>query len=366
MRIACHNGARIWGGQERATVRLLAGLRDRGHEVVLLCNSDVVIEQALERGVPARRCVIGGDAMVPHAFMLARVLRRIRPDVFMVGTYKKLFLAALGARMAGVPRVVVRIGLESDTPSRHAKYRFALRRWTDGVVVIAQGMVASFAELDGFGAEKVTVIHNGVRQPPRKKPPGSVRRELGIPADAFVIGTVARLDRQKRLDRLLDAMALLPKEIHCIIAGSGDQGHELVTKSTALGLAGRVHFAGERDDIGDVDSSLDVYVVASDREGHSNSMIEAMSWRVPVVSTPVSGAEDSILGGEQPAGIIANFTAESIADAILSLRNDSARLRAMGEAAGDNVAQLFSIETMFDKWEAALIPTRPPILPAPG
>jgi glycosyltransferase involved in cell wall biosynthesis len=356
MRIACHNGARIWGGQERATVRLLAGLRDRGHDVVLLCNSDVVMEQALESGVPARRCVIGGDAMLPHAFTLARELRRISPDVFIVGTYKKLFLAALGARMAKVPRVVARIGLQSDIPSRHAKYRFALRRWTDGVVVTAQGMAAPFAELDGFGARKVDVIHNGVRQPPKRKPSGSVRRELGIPPDAFVIGSLARLDRLKRLDRLLDAVALLPEEIHCIIAGSGDQADLLLAKSTALGLGDRVHFAGERDDIGDVVSAMDLYVVSSDREGHSNSMLEAMSWRVPVVSTPVSGAEDSILGGGQPAGFVTDFTAESIAGAILSLRNNPPLLAAMAAAAGSNAEQRFSMEVMLQKWEAFLRP----------
>ena len=83
-------------------------------------------------------------------------------------------------------------------------------------------------------------------------------------------------------------------------------------------------------------------------------MLEAMSWRVPVVTTPVSGAEDSILSGDQLAGIIANFTAESIADAILSLRHDPTRLGAMGEAASDNVRQLFSIETMLEKWEGFL------------
>jgi glycosyltransferase involved in cell wall biosynthesis len=294
--------------------------------------------------------------MLPHAFTLARELRRIRPDAFIVGTYKKLFLAALGSRMARVPRIVARIGLESDTPSRHAKYGFALRRWIDGVVVIAEGTVAPFAELEGFGAEKVEVIHNGVRQPPRKKPAGSVRHELGIQPDAFVIGTLVRLDRQKRLDRLLDAVALLPGDIHCIIAGSGDQGDILIAKSISLGLRDRVYFAGHRDDVGDVLSAMDVYVVSSDREGHSNSMLEAMSWRVPVVSTPVSGAADSILGGRAPAGILADFTAESIAGAIMSLRDDPARLAAMGAAAGDNARQLFSIEMMLDKWEAFLRP----------
>jgi glycosyltransferase involved in cell wall biosynthesis len=178
--------------------------------VVLLANRRVVIDYALDRGIPARKVVIGGDAMLPHSLTLARELWRIDPDVFFIITYKKLFLAALGARLARVPRIIARIGLETDTP-RTRKYRFALRRWIDGVVVIAERLVAPFAELDGFDPWKVTLIHNGVRQPVKRKPPGAVRRELGIPADAFVVGSVARLDRQKRLERIIETLRYFPR-----------------------------------------------------------------------------------------------------------------------------------------------------------
>jgi hypothetical protein len=109
---------------------------DRGHDVLLLCNDSLVAEQAATHGIPTKICVIGGDITLHHSFRLASALREYRADAFIVGTYKKLFLATLGARMAGVPRVVARVGLESDTP-RSWKYRFALTRWTDAV---AQGI----------------------------------------------------------------------------------------------------------------------------------------------------------------------------------------------------------------------------------
>jgi hypothetical protein len=162
MRIVAHNGARIWGGAERATVALLDGLKARGHDVLLLCNDPRVASQSVSRGVPAETCVIGGDVALHHAFRLSRVLKNHRPDVFIVGTYKKLFLAALGARMAGVPRIVARVGLESDTP-RNVKYRIALRRWVDGVAVNGRRMAGAFASLDGFDAARVRVIWNGVK-----------------------------------------------------------------------------------------------------------------------------------------------------------------------------------------------------------
>lgn len=353
MRIAVHIGTRIWGGQERAVVRLMAGLRDRGHDVVLLCNSDAVLERAQAAGISARRCVIGGDAMVSHSIRLAIELRRIQPDVFLIGTYKKLFLAALGARLARVPRTVMRVGLESHTP-KNAKYRIALRWWTDGVVVIARRLVAPYAELDGFGRDKVALIHNGVRKPTAQKPPRSVRNELSIPRDAFVVGCVARLDSMKRLDRMIDAVAQLPEDVHCLIAGGGTEEKFLRDRATTAGIENRVHFAGEREDIGDVLSALDVYVVSSDREGHSNSMLEAMSFGIPVVSTPVAGAEDSLAVPDSAAGIITDFSVESIRDGVRLLYENRELRHTLGAAAARLAETRFSFDVMLDQWEAFL------------
>ena len=100
MYVAAHNGARIWGGAERATTRLLAGLQGRGHRVLLFCNQPLVAERASALGVPTEILALGGDIALPHALRFASRLRRDRPDALVVGTYKKLFLASLGAHLA--------------------------------------------------------------------------------------------------------------------------------------------------------------------------------------------------------------------------------------------------------------------------
>lgn len=355
MRIVAHNGATLWGGAERATVMLLDGLARRGHEVQLLCNTDLVLSHARQRGIPAQICVLGGDIAIPHSLKLSRALRQISPDAFIVGTYKKLFLATLGARLARVPRVVARIGLETDTP-RSAKYRFALRNWTGGVAVNASRMMAPFAELDGFGARKVALIHNAVRSPARRSDPGAVRRELGIADDIFVIGTLARLARQKRLDRFLEVASELPQDVQCVIAGDGEERGELESLAVRLGVRNRVHFVGDRDDTADILGALDVFVLTSDREGMSSAMLEAMSNGLPVVSTPVSGADDAFGAdhGREPAGIITEFSIDSIVHAILALRGDPARRRSIGDAARLRAAHEFSMDAMLDKWEEFL------------
>jgi len=357
MRVAAHNGATIWGGAERATTLLLRGLKDRGHEVILLCNDELVAKQAAARGVPTRMCRIGGDILLHDSFRLASALRSFRADAFIVGTYKKLFLATLGARMAGVPRIVARVGLESDTP-RSLKYRIALRRWTDGVVVNAQRMVAPFAGLDGFGADKVTVINNGVDFPGHSERISSLRAELGIDPDAVVIGTVARLAKQKRIDRLIEVAALLPPDVHVLIAGDGTRRASLETIAVQRGVSSRVHFLGHREDKDAVFDAIDIFVITSDSEGLSNSMLEAMARGVPVVSTPVSGADDALLESEHgsAAGVVAGFDVESIAGAIKDLAASEGRRKDLGAAARDRAKSVFSVDSMLDKWEAFLSP----------
>lgn len=357
MRVAAHNAATIWGGAERATTMLLRGLMDRGHDVVLLCNSPLVAERAAADGVPTKICVIAGDFALHHSLRLASTLRSYRADAFIVGTFKKLFLATLGARIAGVPRIVARVGLESDTP-RSWKYRFALRRLTDGVAVNARRIIAPFANLDGFGPERVALIHNGVRAPMSSANASSLRDELGIGHEAFVMGTLARLAKQKRIDRLLEVVTLLPASVHVVIAGDGTRREDLEQLSSQQGLSDRVHFLGHREDKAAVYDSLDVFVITSDSEGLSNAMLEAMARGVPVVSTPVSGADDALLARESgpAAGIVADFSATSIAVAIRDLMESPTKLKAMGIQARDRAANDFSIDTMLDKWEIFLSP----------
>lgn len=355
MFIAAHNGARIWGGAERAVTRLLAGLQGRGHRVLLYCNDPVVAERAGEHGVPTAIQPLGGDAALHHPFRFARALRRDRPDVLIVASFKKMHLAVLAARLAGVPRVVARVGLQTDTP-RSPKYRLALRG-VDAVVVNAGQMRPAFLALPGWTAERVPVIHNGVRPPDLTLPNGAVRRALGITPHAPVIGTVARLAWQKRVDRLMEVMALLPDDVQCLIAGDGGERPKVEALAERLGVRGRVHFLGRRDDVGNVLDALDVFVITSDTEGLSNAMLEALASGVPVISTPVSGAAEALEpppDGAAPPGEVAGFDPPELAAAIGRVLADPGRRREMAEASRERARERFGVEGMLDRWEAVL------------
>jgi len=355
-RLAAHISAAEWGGAERRTLVLLAGLAERGLDVRVFTNTEHIALKAAERGLRAQVLPLRGDAVVSNAVAFARALAHFQPDALILATFKRLWLGALAARIAGVPRVIARVGLATDI-ARNRKYRFVLRRWIDDVVVNAHSLHAPFDTSLAAGSRvRVTTIPNGVEMPHASLARAEARRALGIPGDAFVVGTVARLVTQKRIDRLLHALAV-DTRVHAVITGEGALRAELETLAATLGVRERAHFTGARENIGDVHAALDAYVVTSDQEGMSNAMLEALASGLPVVSTPVSGADEALLG-EPRCGLVVEGSPVQLASAFDTLRDDTVRA-ALGAAGARVATERYGLATMVDAWHRLLMEQAP-------
>lgn len=355
MFVVAHNGSRIFGGGEIGTARLLAALGERGHRVLMLCRDETIARRVGELGVPTAVHRIGGAGMIPDAVRFALLLRRLRPDALILTTSKKLFLAGLGARMARVPLVVQRVVLSTNLP-RRALQRLAFRHLPDVIALNAEVMRAELLRaLPELGGRPVVTLYDGVMPPAASAPPGSVRRALGIAPDARVMGSVARLSRQKRLDRLVRGLARLPG-VHLVVAGEGGRRAPLEELAREIGVADRVHLLGYRADVGDVLAALDLYVVASDSEGMANAMLEAMMAGLPVVSTEVSGAREALAATDDGVapGVVVGFDEDALVEAIDALLRDEPRRAAMAEAAGRVARARFGWDRFVDEWEDLL------------
>ena len=363
LRIIAHNGAPEWGGGEIALADLLLGLAGRGHHVTLLCNRRLVAEAAQARGVETRLLRLGGDLAVHDAAHLALVLRRQRPDVFIVGTFRKLWLAAAAARMARVPKLVARIGLSTDTP-RNFKYRYVLRRWVDHVVLVAETMRRAYAEALPELEHRLTTIPKGVPPLGPRLTQEAARRALGLPSDVPLLGSISRLVSQKRLGRLLEAQVFLHENTHLAIAGEGPLRGALGQQARTLRLRDRVHFLGFQQNIAPLLDAVDALVITSNREGMSGAMLEAMARGVPVISTDVSGAREALEPDtdSQAPGLVTGFAPPEIASALNSVLYDRKLLEEMGRAAEQRYRERFSYERMLDRWEDLLYgsPSIPP------
>ena len=342
-----HNGARIFGGCERWTVTTLAALVERGHSIKLICIDAIVADRARARGIETEILPLGGDAVLHHALRLARVLRREQPDVVLFTTFRKIWLGTMATRLARVPRTIMRIGLSSDVP-RNFKYHIALRA-IDQTIVNAPNLAPLFTG-------DVVTIPNGVAVPGVTIDRAAFRAASRIPDDAFLVGTLARLVVQKRLDRLIDALTLLPAHVHAVVAGEGELREDLERQAAQKNVGDRLHLIGHREDVGNVLNALDTYVVCSDREGMSNALLEAMALGLPAISTPVSGAAFALdAGGEQPAGVVlTSHEAGELAQAVATLLH-SPELRArLGANARRRHEQHFSLTRMIDDYECLL------------
>ena len=147
------------------------------------------------------------------------------------------------------------------------------------------------------------MVHNGVdlARLRRHRPRTEVRRELGLAPEAVVVGLVARLDHWGKGHReFFTALAALPDgyPVEALIIGGGRREAEMRRLAAELGLAGRVHFLGQRDDVPDLLSALDLFVLPSHSEGVSLALLEAMAAGLPVIATAVGGLPEVVTDGE--------------------------------------------------------------------
>lgn len=206
---------------------------------------------------------------------------------------------------------------------------------------------------------KITVntILNGVNtisfQRNNSQSKNKIREQFGLPEDAFVIGTVAVFRFQKRLDLWLEILAesinLNPK-IYGIIVGAGPLESLLHQKHVALGLEGKVFFAGLQTNVKPFYEAMDVFMMSSSFEGLPIALLEAMSMSCAIVSTNAGGIKEVLRHGED--GLIEVVDDwKKLSNSILLLVDDNEKLNYFQNNARDRVVTSFSIKTMVAQLE---------------
>jgi glycosyltransferase involved in cell wall biosynthesis len=173
--------------------------------------------------------------------------------------------------------------------------------------------------------DRLVVIPNGIDREPSPHPSGhELRAALGIPRDAFVIGTVSRLVAQKAPEVFARAARLVVQGedgAHVVMVGSGPLAAEV--RREAAGLGDRFHLVEHLEGAADALNGLDVFVLASRFEGGPYTPLEAMRAGVPVVLTDVVGNRDTV-EHERTGLLVPVDDATALRAAILRYRHDPA------------------------------------------
>jgi glycosyltransferase involved in cell wall biosynthesis len=156
---------------------------------------------------------------------------------------------------------------------------------------------------------------------------------------------------------LIDAIGCLRTQgvpLTVAIAGDGPLREALVERAAALGVSDRVRLLGHRTDVEQVYAAGDVFVLSSESEGLSNTILEAMASGLPVVATRVGGADEMVQYGVT-GYLVPSRSPERLAAALKSVIGDRAAGRAMGMAGRARAEAEFSLRSMVRRYETMYV-----------
>ena len=160
---------------------------------------------------------------------------------------------------------------------------------------------------------------------------GNIRKELGLGENDFIVLSVGELNRNKNQRTIIKAIAkVADKDVHYLMCGKGDQHDNLVALAKEMGLEHNIHFLGYRNDVVDICSQADVYVMPSFREGLPVSSLEAMYCGLPLLTSNIRGLVDVNHDGKN-GFLCAPTDVDGFAEGIRRLKADDAKRAEMGE-----------------------------------
>ena len=349
------------GGGQTALLLLAVNLDRSRFEVVIASGSDgPLAEEARQKGIAYIPVSLGKRLSLRPAGEIAAVLRENKIDILHTHGGIAGLHGRSAARHAGTPAVVHTLHgihyLHYRNPFLRRLYVLLERRYsrsTDRLILVCQSDLRQARRHRLAPEEKMTVVLNGTdfRQELGADDIARKRSDLGWPPGQPVVGTVARLHRQKGVSNLLRAAPQILRafpEARIAVVGDGPQGDNLRSEAQRLGLEGRFLFLGERKDAAAVMALLDVFVLPSLWEGLPFVLVEAAALGKPIVATAVDGVPEILEDGKTGL-LVPPRNPSALADAIIRLLKDKEEARRLGERARTLVPPRFPLRRMVDQ-----------------
>lgn len=353
-------------------------LVERGHqvEVVAFCS------EPNPSGYPfAVRAILRGPFPLRYLKAFFAVLRAARSaDVVYVNEHLAL-LHVLAGRLAGKP-VMIRIMVDGAWEISHRKgwidgddivtfegkqygwkvqlVRALQRRWWGWCTrIIACSDFLRRIPIDRYGVPeaKTQLIYNAYHGPKASDVVATqreARETLGLRAKPRYVLTICRLMVWKGVDGIIDALSMLPNDVELLVAGDGDMQEAWTRHAAERGLAQRVHFLGNvpYKQIPLLVRASDVFVLNSEYEGLSHTLLEVSALGAPIVCTGVCGNPE-VVEHEVNGLLVPPKSPQALSQAIARILADPA-LAARFVEAGLARMERFSRERTFGEVEAAL------------
>ncbi|MGC1274777.1 MAG: glycosyltransferase [Planctomycetaceae bacterium] len=342
-------------GAEKQLALLAAGLpRDRFEPHVVALTRTGPCEEIIRRADVPITVLDKRFKADPIAIeRLRRLVASVRPHVLHTWLFAANAYGRLAVHGPHAPKIVVS---ERCVDSWKSRWQLWLDRKlvgrTDALVANSQSVAAFYRDV-GVPAEVIRVIPNGVDLSDRDRVDRiAFRNDLGLPPDAKVVVSVCRLAKQKRVDVVVWATQLLrqlTENVYHVIVGDGPERRYLETLAKHFTCDHVTRFLGHRPDAARLIGACDVLWLASDFEGQSNSLLEAMAAGVPVIATDIPANRELVQDGRTGylVGLGDSPAFAQYADRLLADRTLAAGL---GHAAREYVTEHHGVPSMVDAY----------------
>jgi len=315
------------GGVERRRLSLAKAFKGTDFQMKLVgtFKSGNIAEQIEENGVEIFEI---GDFNGPFHWEKHKKIQKIiddfKPHIIHGAVFEGVTMAAINGLIKKVP--IVLLEETSDPQNRSSKADFLLRIFSfaaDRFIAIAPNVADYLRKTAKVASKKIITINNGVEIPRQvlDSEIQSLKNGYSIKEDDFVIGTVGRLfNDHKKITDIIEAIHILKDfdQIKLLIVGSGKDEELIKKRATDLGVHNKVIFTGYQFDTAPFYKLMDVFCIASQREGFGLVAAEAMLHQLPVIATRVGGLQNVVIDGE--TGILLQpHQPREIADAIKKL-----------------------------------------------
>jgi glycosyltransferase involved in cell wall biosynthesis len=356
-------------GAETMLCRIASRMDGTRFENEIVSLRDILDQAERMRAIGVRVRTLGMKQDVPNPLLvmrLARWIRQSKPDVIHTWMYHANLIGALAARLAGDVPVVWGIHHSVLDPRVHRRRTVLVnricalmsRKFPARILCCSEASVRFHKEL-GYEAEKLELVPNGVDLEQFRPDPIarlSVREELGIPAEALLIGTAARFHPQKDHRNFIRAAERLHKqipEVHFLLCGLDItwQNSQLTGWVEAAGLGDCCHLLGVRQDVSRLFAAMDLATTSSvSGEAFPVVVAEAMASRIPCVVTDVG---DSALIVDKTGNVVAPGDPDALAEAWRKLIEAGPGVRLqIGMAARRRIRQHFALPVIVDRHQA--------------
>ncbi|WP_038902328.1 glycosyltransferase family 4 protein [Dickeya dadantii] len=344
-----------WGGQEIRILTESQGMMKRGHKVTILCcPHSNIYREAQARGI----AVVGLPIEKKRLSSLLALVGWLRQhgcafDIINTHSSTDAWLVAVAGLMLGkrVPPMVRTRHVSTDI-NRSLTTRWLYMTATRHIATTGERLRQQLHRDNRYPLSHMTSVPTGIdlnfyRQAARQ----GARQTIGVP-DRPTLGILATMRSWKGHTYLLEAWQTLATDFpdwQLLMVGDGPQRQALEQQVASMGLADRVIFLGNRDDVPDCLNSMDLFVLPSyGNEGVPQSIMQAMACGLPVVSTTV-GAIDEAVVNEQTGYLITPKNTALLEQKLRQLMGDDALRARFGEAALKRASEQFGADIMLDR-----------------